>query len=91
MDEADPEPDPGQKPPLRWPGCTLSLILLAFPGLPWMALFLMGERECDMHIGPPCPLSWGMTKLIAFVIVIALCWVIGWTINMLVNKLRNDR
>jgi hypothetical protein len=69
------------KPRRRWLSRAVGWALFLIVGIPWSALFLLGERECDMHIGPPCAVSWGMMKLLNFIIVIAICWVIGWGIN----------
>lgn len=63
--------------------------LFILVGLPWSVLFLLGERECDMHIGPPCTLDWRTTKLIHFAVVILVCWFVGWTANRLLNRRRD--
>jgi hypothetical protein len=69
----------------RWPGQAVGWSLFIFVGLPWSALFMLGERACDMHIGPPCAIGWGTTKLINFVVVIVCCTFAGWATNKLVR------
>lgn len=75
---------------LRWPGHVVGWGLFFFIGLPWSMLFLLGERSCDMHIGPPCAIGWGVTKLINFLIVLAVCAGAGWATNKAANALRRS-
>lgn len=73
---------------VRWTGRIIGLALFVLVGLPWSLLFLLGERECDMHIGPPCAVSWLAGKLINFAIVVLLCSFAGWGSNRLINQSR---
>jgi len=70
---------------LRWPGHVVGLGLYFLLGLPASALFVLGERTCDMGIGPPCAISWGAQKLLFAAIVAALCASIGWATNRIIN------
>lgn len=70
----------------RWLGRVVGWGLFLTLGIPWSMLYLLGERECDMHIGPPCAVSWGMMKLLNFIAVIAICWAIGWGINRAIGR-----
>ena len=73
---------------LVWPGRVAGWGLFLIVGLPWSALFMLGERECDMHIGPPCAVSWGAMKLINFLVVALVCWLFGCSVNHAVNRQR---
>jgi hypothetical protein len=74
--------------PVELPGRLLGWGLFLVVGLPAWVLFLLGERECDTHIGAPCTISWGVLKLIAFAIVVCSCAFIGWFTNAVISHIR---
>lgn len=59
------------------------MLLFAIAGVPLWAVMLLGERACDMHVGPPCALSWGWMKLLNLAAIIAICASIGWLVGHL--------
>lgn len=72
----------------KWPGRIFGWALFIFIGLPWSLLFVLEERQCDMHIGPPCAVGWGTMKLLNFVIVVGVCYLAGWRTNRLEDRRR---
>jgi hypothetical protein len=64
-------------------GCAVSLTLVIFLGFPLWAILLLGERACDMHIGPPCAIGWGWMKLLNGVVIVVFCGAVGWLTGFL--------
>lgn len=77
--------------PSGFSGCAVSFLIFAFLGVPLLALLMLGERSCDMHIGPPCAISWGWMKFINLVVVIAVCGLIGLIVQLVGNAHGRDR
>jgi hypothetical protein len=71
-------------------GCFVSVALSVFVGLPIWAVLLLGERSCDMHIGPPCAISWGWLKLLNGLAIAAVCAAAGWFASFFVRFGGND-
>lgn len=61
----------------------MAVLLFAIAGLPLWAVMLLGERSCDMHVGPPCAISWGWMKLLGLAAIVAICALIGWLAGLL--------
>ena len=54
------------------------MLLFAIAGVPLWVVMLLGERACDIHIGPPCAVSWRWMKLLNLAAIMAICALIGW-------------
>ncbi len=72
-------------------GCAVSSLLFAFFGVPLLILMLLGERSCDMHIGPPCAISWGWMKLINLLVVVAFCGTAGLVVQFVGSNFGRNR
>lgn len=75
--------------PPDFSGCAVAVLLFVFVGVPLLALLTLGESSCDMHIGPPCAISWGWVKLINVAVVVAICLAIGVLINVATRRRDN--
>ena len=75
--------------PPNFSGCAAGALVFIFLGVPLLAMVMLGERSCDMGIGPPCEISWGWMKLIDALIIIAICACIGLLIAFL-GRRRSD-
>jgi hypothetical protein len=76
--------------PSSYSGCAVALLLFVVLGVPVLVVATLGERACDMHVGPPCTVSWGWTKLITIAVVIAICAFFGLLAGLL-SRLRRRR
>jgi hypothetical protein len=76
--------------PPNFSGCAVATLVFIFLGVPLLAMMMLGERSCDMHIGPPCAISWGWMKLINAAVVLTICAVIGVLVAFL-GRLGKDR
>jgi hypothetical protein len=77
-------------PPPKRVGCIISLALFIFLGLPLWGMMLLGERRCDMHIGPPCSISWELMKLINGLAIVAACLAFGWLVSGVIEVARKN-
>jgi hypothetical protein len=77
--------------PSSYSGCAVSALLFVFLGIPLLALMMLGERSCDMHIGPPCTASWGWMKLLNLAVVVAICASIGGLVQLVAHIRTRDR
>ena len=69
--------------PPNFSGCAVGTLVFIFLGVPLLAMMMLGERSCDMHIGPPCAISWGWMKLINAAVILIICAGIGFLIAFL--------
>lgn len=76
--------------PTRPWGCAVSFLVLVFLGVPLLGWMTLGERPCDIHIGPPCAISWGWMKLINLIVVVGICGLIGWIVQFIEKVYRRD-
>lgn len=77
--------------PIRWPGRAVGIGLFVVVALPSSLMFLVAERECDMHIGPPCEVSWGVQKLLFLLSMSIFSLFAGWLTNKVINEIRSER
>jgi hypothetical protein len=65
--------------------------MFVFLGVPLLAVLMLGERSCDMGIGPPCSIGWGWAKLITAILIMAICTAIGLLVAFLGRRRDRDR
>ena len=71
----------------RNPGCLVATLLFLFLGVPWLILFIIADRSCDIG-GPPCALS-GMAEIwIAIAVLLGSSLLLAGLINWLAARSR---
>ena len=77
------------RPTTNW-GCIISAALFAIVGLPLVGLMSLGERECDVVKSQPCWISWGWMQVNHLGVVVAICFAIGWVVNLALGRDSSD-
>ena len=77
--------------PRRNVGCFTGAAIFAFVGVPWLILFTMGERVCDMGGDQICAWSKSAEAWFALAALLGGCLLIAALINGTLTMIRRQR